>query len=114
MKIPSWLRGPSRVVPPSFDEIARQSAEYLRERTLVPLKGVAHTLIYGLAGAVFLGSGFVLCLIGLLRILQGETSTTFAGGWSFVPYLLTAAAGLLVMAESIYLGLRRYRRRSNI
>ncbi len=42
-----------------------------------------------------LGIGAILLLTGLLRALQTETGTLFAGEWSWAPYFLTLVAGLI-------------------
>ena len=39
----------------------------------------------------------MLLLLALLRVLQTETGTVFAGNWSWVPYPITAAGGFAAM-----------------
>ena len=64
---------------------------------------------FGLSGALLFGLGAALSLLGVLRLLQTETGRTFAGSWTFAPYLLTAVVGLLVDHERSYLEhCRRY------
>jgi hypothetical protein len=114
MKIPSWIRPPSRSAPPSLEYILDDSKAYFISQTLTPLKGVAKTLLFGFTGSIFAGLGFVLCLVGILRILQSETGSAFSGTWTFVPYLAVALCGLFIAAVSIWMGLRRYRKRAVI
>jgi hypothetical protein len=46
---------------------------------------------------VALTAGAVLLLLAGLRALQGETGTSFTGHLSWVPYLITAVAAVVVM-----------------
>jgi hypothetical protein len=75
--------------------------EYARQETLGPLAGAGRWLALGTAGALLLGLGSVLALLGTLRLLQTETSV-FDGAWSWVPYVivLVVAAALTVVALS--------------
>jgi len=70
---------------------------YVIQETVAPLKTVGRTLLFGSIAAVFLGIGTVLLLIGLLRVLQTESGSVFAGNWSWVPYPITAILGLVAM-----------------
>jgi hypothetical protein len=56
----------------------------------------------GLAGAAVFGLGAVIMLIGVLRVLQTETGTVFDHDWSFAPYLLTAVAGVALVALVVW------------
>jgi hypothetical protein len=58
-------------------------------------------------GALLLGMGVSLLLLGGLRALQTETGTTFTGNWSWAPYLIVVVAG----AALIGLALLRITRR---
>ena len=82
---------------------------YVLQETVGPLKHLGRTLGFGIAGAFLIGLGALLALLGVLRVLQGETGTTFANRWSFAPYLLTAALGVLLAAGSVALSLRNRR-----
>jgi hypothetical protein len=71
---------------------------YVVQETVAPLRSVGRTLLFGSVAALFLGIGTVLLLLALLRVLQTETGTAFAGTWSWVPYPITAILGLATMA----------------
>jgi predicted cobalt transporter CbtA len=71
--------------------------EYAQQETLDPLKGLGRFVAFGVAGSVLLAVGAVLLLLGLLRVLQTETGSTFTGNLSWIPYLITAAAALVVL-----------------
>ncbi len=69
---------------------------YARQETLGPIKGAGRWLGYGAIGALLLGVGLMMLLLGLLRVLQTETDA-FDGSWSWVPYaIVLVAAGAIV------------------
>ncbi len=70
---------------------------YVIQETVAPLRSVGRTLLFGSIAALFLGIGTVLLLLALLRVLQTETGSAFAGTWSWVPYPITAVLGLVAM-----------------
>lgn len=82
---------------------------YALQETVGPLKTMGRSLAYGGAAAVMFGLGAVFGLIGLLRVLETETGTTFRGDLSWAPYGLTVVAGTLVLALGAGLVLRRPR-----
>jgi len=79
---------------------------YVIQETVTPLKTIGRTLVFGCAAATLLGIGTVLLLLGVLRVLQTETGTAFAGTWSWVPYPITAILGLVVVGGSGFVLLR--------
>lgn len=79
-------------------EVVRLVLAYLKQETLGPLRGVARFVAFGVAGSVALALGAVLILLAVLRVLQDETGTTFAGNRSWLPYLVVVFVALLIMA----------------
>jgi hypothetical protein len=71
---------------------------YVQQETVDPLKGAARWMGFGLAGAVALGLGVFLLMLGLLRLLQTEAASTFDGNWSWAPYAITLAVAALIGA----------------
>jgi hypothetical protein len=73
--------------------------DYLKQETIGPLKALGQFVAFGTIGSVFLGIGFVLLLVSLLRLLQEETAV-FHGNLSWIPYLIIAvvAAGAVALA----------------
>ena len=71
----------------SVGDVVELVRDYAKQETLGPLKGAGRWLALGTAGAVFLGLGLVLVLLGVLRLLQTETDA-FDGGFSWVPYVV--------------------------
>lgn len=74
--------------------------EYAKQETLTPLRGAGRWLALGSAGAIFLGLGLSLILLGLLRFLQTEF-TAFDGAFSWVPYVLVLVVCLVLAAMSL-------------
>jgi hypothetical protein len=72
--------------------------DYAKQETLGPVKGLARFVAFGMLGSVTMSVGVVVLLVALLRILQTETGTTFGGKLSWLPYVITAGAALLVAA----------------
>lgn len=91
---------PSRHESASIGEVVDLVRDYAKQETLGPLKGAGRWLALGAAGAVLLGLGSVFVLIGVLRLLQTETSA-FDGGWSWVPYLIVLVAAAIVAAIAL-------------
>ena len=74
---------------------------YAKQETVDPLKTLGRYLGFGLAGSVAIGGGLVLLLLALLRGLQeltvfNDPSPTGDSMWSWAPYAITAAVGLLI------------------
>jgi hypothetical protein len=72
------------------------TVDYLKQETLGPLKGIVRFLAWGLAGSLAIGVGVLLLLVGVLRLLQEETGSSLTGDWSWVPYFVVTALGLMV------------------
>jgi hypothetical protein len=70
---------------------------YVVQETLTPMKAIGRMLAYGLSGAFLLGIGLVVLDIAALRALQDETGRTFAGHWSWAPYLLAIVVAVLLL-----------------
>ncbi|MHB1710338.1 MAG: phage holin family protein [Acidimicrobiales bacterium] len=70
--------------------------DYAKQETLHPLKGLGRFIVFGMAGSVALAVGVVILAVALLRVLQGETGSTFTGHWSWAPYLLCTVVVLAV------------------
>jgi hypothetical protein len=83
---------------------------YLIQETFGPLKGILRSLAFGLAGALLLGVGAIVLLLAVLRVLQTETGSAFAGTWSFAPFLITALTALVAAGGASFVGLRSARR----
>ncbi len=74
---------------------------YAKQETVDPLKTLGRYMGYGIAGSVAIGGGVVLLLLALLRGLQeisvfNDPSPTGDSRWSWTPYAITAAVGLVI------------------
>ena len=85
---------------PSVSEVIDAIIAYAKDQTLGPLRGAGRWILWGAIGAVLLGSGALLLLLGALRAIQTEWTGVGANwAWSWVPYLivLLLAIALLVL-----------------
>ena len=64
-------------------------------------RGSGRFILFGVAGSVALAIGLVILAVAFLRLLQGETGTTFTGNLSWVPYLICTVAVVLVAAIAV-------------
>ena len=83
---------------------------YAQQQTVDPLKGLAKFAGLGLGGAVVGGVGVTLLLLGLLRLLQTETGTSFTGNLTWVPYLITLVVAVLLAVAAAAANRRKERR----
>ena len=83
-------------------DVVQLVVDYAKQETLEPLKGAGRFVAFGVIGAIALSAGTLLLLLGLLRLLQTETGTTFTGNWSWAPYLMTAVAATIVLLLSAW------------
>lgn len=81
---------------------------YFRQETVVPLKSLGRYVLFGVGGALLLGTGVILLGVGSLRLLQAETGSTFRGDWSWAPYGIVFVA--LIVGGAITWRARRARR----
>ncbi len=93
-------RTPSRREQASVGEVIDYVKTYARQETVGPLKGAGRWIAMGAAGAIALGLGLSLLLLGVLRLLQSEVSDIADGRLSWLPYLivLVVCVVLLVLA----------------
>ncbi len=84
-------------------EALRLAVAYVKQETLDPLRGLGRFILWGIVGSVAVAAGLVIVVVGLLRLLQGETGSSFQGNLSWIPYLICTVvvlgvAGLAGMA----------------
>lgn len=87
--------GEGRPLPDLLSELWDLIQTYVRQETLDPIKGVGRFVAYGVAGAFLVGVGMVLLSVGVLRVLQAETDTTFTGNLTWIPYGIVFVAMLI-------------------
>ena len=81
----------------SVGEVVEYVKTYAKQETLGPLRGAGKWIAFGAAGAICLGLGLSLLLLGLLRLLQSETGLDTSRYWSWVPYLIVLAVCVLLI-----------------
>ena len=86
-----------KTVRSSSEEFVQLVRDYAQQETLEPLQGLGRFVAFGVTGSVLLAVGVGLLLLGLLRVLQTETGSTFTGNLSWLPYLITAVVALIVL-----------------
>ncbi len=82
-------------------ETLRLVVDYVKQETLEPLKGLGRYVLFGVAGSVALSIGMAILAVAFLRVLQGETGSTFTGNWSWAPYLICTVVVVIVAAIAV-------------
>jgi hypothetical protein len=85
----------------SSGEAVQLVIDYVKQETLTPLKGLGRFMLFGVAGSVALAIGLVILSVAFLRLLQGETGSTFSGNWSWAPYLICTVVVVAVAALAV-------------
>ena len=83
---------PGAPLPQLVLELRDLIVGYVKQETLVPLRQLWRYIGFGILGSLSLGVGVLLLGVGGLRALQTETGTTFAGDWSWTPYVIAFVA----------------------
>lgn len=94
---PSAEKEHDKALPGQVAELWDLVRGYAKQETIEPMRGLARSAAFGVAGSVVLSLGLVMLLLGGLRALQTETGDTFDGNWSWAPYLIAlVAAGAII------------------
>ena len=89
-------RQPQKSVPDILQELLDLLKAYALQETVDPLKNLGRYLAWGGTGSLLFALGVFFLAMSALRALQTQTGTTFAGNWSWVPYVIVAL-GLCVV-----------------
>jgi hypothetical protein len=81
-------RTPSRREQASIGEVVDYVKTYAKQETVGPLRNAGRFVGFGAAGAICLGLGLSLLLLGLLRLIQSEWSDIADGRLSWLPYTI--------------------------
>ncbi|HWL45773.1 MAG TPA: hypothetical protein VNQ73_22720 [Ilumatobacter sp.] len=79
---------PARTETASLGEVIEFVKTYAKQETVGPLKGAGRWVAFGAAGALCLGLGLSLLLLGLLRLLQSEWTWMSSGRMSWLGYVI--------------------------
>lgn len=85
----------------SIGEVIDDVVAYAKQETLGPLRHAGRWLGFGAAGALLLGIGGVVVLLGLLRLLQTEWTRSATGSLSWLSYLIVVVVGGALVALAI-------------
>jgi hypothetical protein len=85
----------------NLDEVKDLSQKYVVEQTIEPLKKLGRYAAFGCLGSIFVGLGSLFGLVGVLRLLQDET-TAFHGDLSWIPYLAIIALALVEIGLALW------------
>ena len=103
MAVPDKDKLVSQGDPGSIGQVIDLVKAYARQETLGPIKGAGRWLAAGAAGALLLGTGCVLLVLGVLRMVQNEFGRSFRGSWTtMLPYLFAFVASLAVMGVAAW------------
>ena len=78
----------SRDSTTSIGDVVQYVTTYAKQETLGPLRGAGRWLAFGGAGALLLGIGLLLVVLGVLRAVQTEWDRLARGSLSWAPYVL--------------------------
>ena len=93
----------ARQDPPSIGEVVELVKTYARQETVGPLRGAGTWLAKGVAGALLLGLGGVILLLGVLRLVQWEADRLARGSLSWLAYLVVLVVAGILIALSLRL-----------
>lgn len=93
-------------IPQAVTELIQLVKAYFKQETTEPLKALGRVVAFGVAGSLLLGTGVIFVALGILRLLQDETDTTFHGNWSIIPYVVVIIALLVAAALVFKIGTR--------
>lgn len=75
---------------------------YAKQETVGPLKGAARWIGFGAAGAIALGFGLSLLLLGSLRLLQSESFGFERQRLTFVNYAIVLLVCLMLLGVTLW------------
>ena len=85
----------------SVGEVIDFVKAYAVQETVGPLKGAGRWLGFGVGGALALGFGLLMILVGLLRLLQTEWDRSATGSLSWLAYLITLVVAGVLLAITV-------------
>jgi Putative Actinobacterial Holin-X, holin superfamily III len=83
--------------------------QYVIQETVTPLKSLGRIAGFGFGAAILFSVSAIFVVLGVLRLIEDESGTTFSHHLSWVPYALAAVAGVLVLAVGAFGFLREPR-----
>jgi len=93
---------PSRSEQASVGEVIDYVKTYAKQETVGPLKGAGRWIAFGAAGAILLGFGLSLLLLGSLRLLQSESFGFEGQRLTFVNYAIVLVLCLVLLGVTLW------------
>ncbi len=94
---------PARHDAASLGEVIDSVKLYARQETVGPLKGAGRWIAMGAVGAICLGTGLSLLLLGMLRMFQTEAWWSQSDHMTWLNYLI------VIVVTAVLLGLAMWR-----
>ena len=94
-------KGKDKGIPGEAQDLLQLVVAYAKQETIDPARNLLNFVKFGFAGALLGSMGAVLLLLGLLRLLQSETGSTFDGKLTFVPYLIVLFVSALIVVGAM-------------
>jgi hypothetical protein len=88
-------------IPEIVNELWELAVAYFKQETIDPLRSAGRFLALGVPGSILLAIGTSLLMLSGLRALQTETGSTFTGHWSWAPYSIVLAGGLVLILLAV-------------
>jgi hypothetical protein len=94
---------PSRIDddPTSISGIVGLVRTYAEQETVGPLKGAGRWLAMGAVGALLLGIGGFMAMLGLLRLIQTEWDRAASGSLSWLAYVIVLIVDVLLLVFTL-------------
>jgi hypothetical protein len=99
--LPVQDRTPARREDTSIEGLVMLVRDYAKQETIGPLRGAGRWIGYGAAGALLLGTGLALVLLGLLRLIQAEWDRAASGALSWLAYLVVLLVCVAIIAITL-------------
>ncbi len=96
----AFLKG-SPTTTDHVSDVVDSVKQYARQETVEPLRGAVRWLAFGIAGALAIGLGLVLVVVGVLRLSQDLLAQQLDGAWSFVHYVITAGFSVVLVVLAL-------------
>jgi hypothetical protein len=103
MAMPDKDKTVSKDLSDQIGQVIEIVTDYAQQETLGPIRGAGKWLAAGAAGAMLIGTGCAVLVLGLLRLVQNEFGKSFRGTWtSMLPYLFALIASVAVMGVAFW------------
>lgn len=96
----AFLKGPPTTTD-HVSDVVDSVKQYAKQETVEPLRGALRWLAFGIAGALAIGLGLTLVVVGVLRLSQDLLAEQLDGAWSFVHYVIAAVFSVILVVLAL-------------